>query len=115
MEEFILLFRGGEIPLTERSPEAIQKNMMKWNAWMERLTREGKMKAGQPLEPRGKLVSGKAARVIDGPFAEGKEVIGGYILLKVKDMAEALEVSKSCPILEYDGAVEIRPVQKMEA
>lgn len=115
MEEFIYLFRGGEAPPSERSPEAMQKQMLKWNAWMEKLTREGKMKAGQPLAPNGKMVSGKAAKVTDGPFAEGKEVIGGYILLRVQNMAEAIETSKSCPILEYDGEVEIRPVQKMDA
>jgi len=51
--------------------------------------------------------------VTDGPYAESKDVIGGYTLIEAKDLAEAVELSKGCPILERDGAVEVRPVMKL--
>ncbi len=52
--------------------------------------------------------------ITDGPFAEGKEVIGGFSIIKAKDLAEASEIAKGCPIFEFpDGRVEVRPVQPM--
>jgi hypothetical protein len=57
------------------------------------------------------LVSGKKGQtVIDGPFVESKEAIGGYFLLHVKDEAEAIEIAKQCPGLDHGVEVEVRPV-----
>jgi len=79
--------------------------------WFERLREEGKLRAGQPLERQGKIVSGKKGRTVaDGPFAESKEAIGGYFLLQVADLDEAVEIAQQCPILEYGSTVEVRPV-----
>ena len=58
----------------------------------------------------GKLVKGKQRTITDGPYAESKDVIGGYTLIEAKDLAEAAELSKGCPILEGGGVVEVRPV-----
>jgi hypothetical protein len=84
--------------------------MGQWNEWLERLTAQGKVKAAQPLERDGKIVSGKGRTVADGPFAESKEAIGGYFLLQLDDFNEALEIAKECPALEYGVTVEVRPV-----
>ena len=79
--------------------------------WFKRLTDQGKVIAGNPLEQDGKIVSGKNGRVVsDGPFAESKETIGGYFLLKVDFMDEALAIAKECPGLPYGIRVEVRPV-----
>src|SRR3954466_804096 len=108
--EFILLFRGTEWD-KGLSPEEIQKVMSQFMGWFERLGQEGKLRAGQPLERQGKIVSGKKGRTVaDGPFAESKEAIGGYFLLQVADLDEAVEIAKQCPILEYGSTVEVRPV-----
>jgi hypothetical protein len=48
-----------------------------------------------------------------GPFAEAKDVVGGYTLIEAEDLSEAVELSKSCPIFEVEGAVEVRPVMKL--
>nr|MDQ3623431.1 YciI family protein [Verrucomicrobiota bacterium] len=48
--------------------------------------------------------------VVDGPFAESKEAIGGYFLLTVADEDEAVAVARQCPLLEHGGVVEVRPV-----
>ena len=106
----MLLFRGTQWD-KDLSPEEIQKMVTQWYAWFERLTQEGKCKAGHPLEREGKIVSGRTGRTVaDGPFAESKEAIGGYFLLQVEDLDEALEIAKQCPGLDYGIDVEVRPV-----
>lgn len=111
MTEFVFLYKGGE---TGRSPEQYQQMMQKWMAWFKDLGEKGHVKdVGQPLERAGKRVQGKAKKVTDGPFAEAKDVVGGYSLILAKDLDEAVELSKGCPIFEVDGEVEVRPVMKM--
>ena len=106
----MLLFRGTQWD-KDLSPEEIQRMVTQWYAWFERLTQEGKCKAGHPLEREGKIVSGRTGRTVaDGPFAESKEAIGGYFLLQVEDLDEALEIAKQCPGLDYGIDVEVRPV-----
>jgi hypothetical protein len=108
--EYLLLFRGSQWD-KGLSPEEPQKVLSQFMGWFEKLNQEGKLKAGQPLEREGKIVSGKNGRsVADGPFAESKETIGGYFLLKVADMDEAVAIAKQCPTLAYGTIVEVRPV-----
>lgn len=108
--QYLLLFRGTHWD-KGLSPEEIQKVAGEFMAWFERLIREGKAKTGQPLEHEGRVVSGKKGRTVaDGPFAESKEAIGGYFLLEVNDINEAVEIAKQCPTLHYGSTVEVRPV-----
>jgi hypothetical protein len=106
---YMLLFRGTELRKS-LSPEEMQKVSEDWMAWFKRLTEQGKAVAGNPLEREGKIVSGKNRVVSDGPFAESKEAIGGYFLLDVATMNEALAIAKECPGLPYGIRVEVRPV-----
>jgi len=111
MTEFIYLYRGGESP---KSPAEGQETMQKWMAWMKELGEKGNLKAvGSPLEKTGKLVSGKSKVVSDGPFAEAKDLIGGFTLVTAKDIDEAVALSKGCPIFLVGGAVEVRPILQM--
>ena len=111
MSQFIYLYRGGE---REASPERMQQVMQKWMSWMKELTDKGHMKdPGQPLERAGKLVKGKQKVVTDGPFAEAKDVVGGYTVVEARDLDQAVQLSKGCPIFETDGTVEVRPVMTM--
>jgi hypothetical protein len=85
--------------------------MSQWKTWFDRLSEQGKLKGGQPLEREGKTVSGKKGRVVaDGPFVEAKEAIGGYFLLQVDTMDEAVAIAKDCPGLDHGAIVEVRPV-----
>jgi hypothetical protein len=72
---------------------------------------------GLPLRDEGKLISGKKGRTVaDGPFAESKETIAGYFHLRVANEAEAIQIARQCPGLEYDGCVvEVRPVGEQNA
>jgi hypothetical protein len=111
MSEYVFLYRGGE---NGRSPERAQQMMQKWMAWLKDLNQKGHVKdQGQPLERSGKLVKGSQKTVTDGPFAEAKDVVGGYTLIHARDLDQAVELSKGCPIFEVEGAVEVRPVMKM--
>lgn len=111
MSEFTFMFRGRE---TSASPNQMQKTMEKWFAWFKELGANGHLRdPGHPLEHAGAVVKGKQREVTDGPYAEAKDVIGGYVVITAKDLAEAVELSKGCPILDVDGSVEIRPIQKL--
>jgi len=57
------------------------------------------------------VVKGKQKAVTDGPFAEAKDVVGGFTLIQARDLEQAAELSKGCPILEIGGSVEVRPIQ----
>jgi len=107
---YMLIFRGTDWQ-KNLSPEEMQQISDKWMAWFKGLMEAGKVTAGNPLEPEGKVVSGKGGRVVsDGPFAESKETIGGYFLLKVNTMDEAVAIAKDCPGLPYGARVEVRQV-----
>jgi hypothetical protein len=86
--------------------------MEQWVAWFKDLSAKGHIKdPGHPLEATGKVVKGQQKIVNDGPYAEAKDVVGGYIVVEAQNLAHAAELSKGCPILEVGGSVEIRPVQ----
>lgn len=111
MSEFTYLFRGGAAP---GSPEHTQQRMQKWMTWMKELGQNGQLKdPGHPLEPHGKVVKGTQKNVTDGPYAETKDVVGGYIVIEAKDLDQAAEIAKGCPIFEAGGLVEIRQVMKL--
>jgi len=109
---FMLLFRGTDWD-RGLSAEEIQQTMSRWTSWFDRLTDEGKAKIGQPLNNDGKIVSGKkGVVVVDGPFAESKEAVAGYILLRVTDLDEATQIAKECPGLDYGISIEVRPISE---
>lgn len=109
MSDFTFLYRGSD---ANASPEQMQKTMEKWRAWFKQLGEQGHLKdIGHPLESSGKVVRGKQKSVTDGPFAEAKDVVGGFTLIQARDLEQATELSKSCPILEVGGSVEVRPIQ----
>jgi hypothetical protein len=108
--EFMLLFRG---PHWDKglSPEELQQVMNQVMAWFEGLKQLGKVKAGQPLSDVGKTISGKKGRTVsDGPFAESKEAVGGYLLLEADSLDEVVAIVKQSPALDYGVIIEIRPV-----
>jgi hypothetical protein len=106
---YMLLFRGNDW-LKNLSSEQKQEVTNQWMGWFKRLMDEGKAVAGNPLEREGKIVSGKNRVVSDGPFAESKEAVGGYFLLDVASMDEAVAIAQECPGLPYGARVEVRPV-----
>lgn len=113
MSKYMYLFRGGDAERASSSPEEMQAHMEKWKTWMGRLASEEKLVDGLPLSREGKTVVGKSAVVHDGPFAEGKEIVGGYLIVNAETVDDAVEISKGCPIFEHDGTVEVREIMNM--
>jgi hypothetical protein len=109
---YLLIFRDVSPDVYQTiSPDERQKLMQQWNAWYDGLAAEGKVQHGHPLEPQGRVVSGaRGERVVDGPFAEAKEAIGGYFLLTVADIDEATEIAQRCPSLRLGMTVEVRAI-----
>jgi hypothetical protein len=107
---YMLLYRSDE--WYKRLSHAELRKLMNQNkTWIERLTAQGKAKPGRALERRGAIVSGSNERfVTDGPFAESKEAIGGYLVLDVETMDEAIAIAQSSPGLACGGSIEVRPV-----
>jgi len=112
MNEFVFLYRGG-MDSAQASPEQMEAQMKRWQGWFEQLTKEGQLKDwGAPLQREGKTVASGGV-ITDGPYSEGKEVIGGFSIIKAKDISEAAQIAKGCPVFQAGGSVEVRPVQAM--
>jgi hypothetical protein len=111
MSEFLFLYRGGS---ERESPAEMQQQMQRWRTWMSELRERGHLKEqGSPLDrSSGRVVTGKAKTVTDGPYPE-KDIIGGYTLIEAKDLDQAAALAKGCPIFLYDGTVEVRAVMPM--
>ena len=86
--------------------------MSQWTAWYDRLIDQGKIISAHPLLDEGKIVTWKKGQTVaEGPFAESKEAIGGYFLLQIVDLEEALEIAKECPNLKYRMTVEVKNIE----
>jgi|SRR5687768_7621576 len=109
---FLLLFRNAGPETHEHLSPSEREDMTKqWNAWYAGLAAEGKVQHGRPLGLNGRVVSGPRGQLVtDGPYAETKEVVGGYFFLTVADLDEATQIAKMCPGLPLGLTVEVRPV-----
>jgi hypothetical protein len=107
-----LLFRNGGLDahahLTAAEREALTA---RYNTWVERLAAERILEQGKPLALEGRVVAGpQGERVTDGPYAEAKEVVAGYVMVRAASLDAATELAKGCPGLAIGLTVEVRPL-----
>lgn len=112
MEKFILLFRGGNTHISTANTQAAMDIIQTWNDWMQGLAEKGILTGGDALQVSGMNVKSTKKVVSEGPYAVGNELVGGYLIVNAKDINDAVEISKGCPILNEDGSVEVRQIQK---
>jgi hypothetical protein len=117
MAKYAILIYGDETAGADMSPEEMKQVLDGWWAYEGELQKqEGLRLAGEALQPTGTATSvrfqGGKQTVTDGPFAETKEQLGGFYLLDVKDLDEALEWAKKIP--QREGTVEVRPIQEFD-
>jgi hypothetical protein len=112
---YMLLIYGDETTLGQGSEAEQQAGMEKWNAYTESLRSAGAMQAGEALQPTATATTVRAnggeTLVTDGPFAETKEQLGGYYLLDVANLDEAIKWAEKCPGAA-SGSIELRPVME---
>jgi hypothetical protein len=117
MAQFVLLLHEGPNDNDGMSPEEIQRMIQEYGSWMESMGAAGRVVAGQKLtDEGGRSLRGWGSEfsVTDGPWAEAKEVIGGFFQIKAADYDEAVALSRSCPHLKYRGRIELRRVDLVD-
>jgi hypothetical protein len=110
MPKYMLILHNVPNNLKDLSPEQMQRKVGKYQAWIDKIRSSGRHVSSEKLgEEGGKLLGLRDGRltVVDGPYAETKEVVGGYFLFRAANYEEAIELSRDCPFLE-DGRIEIR-------
>ncbi len=114
MKEFMMLFRNEKMESGERpSAEQMQAVMKQWQTWIKGIADKGQYSSTKRLLSEGKTL--KPGNVIsDGPYAEVKEVVGGYLIVKAGSLDEAVELAKACPNIMYGGSVEVRSVMSID-
>jgi len=110
MKEFALIFRLNKESDAKPSPEQIQERMN----WLGSIAAQNKLAdKGNTLSP----VSAKTVKannvVTDGPYAEIKEFISGYLIVKTETIEEAVELAKANPIFKLGGSIEVREIVKL--
>ena len=109
--EYLVISRGQWDE--DKSPERIQQAIDDFYDWRDRLVAEGRMKSGQRLARPAKLVSRQG--VTDGPFAEAKEIIGGYWFFVAGSLDEAAALAAQNPCLACGLSYEVRPIENERA
>lgn len=117
MAQYMILLHEKAGDFAELSAEDIQQIINEYVAWSNSLAEQGKMVGGEKLKDEGGknlTMQNGSLRVTDGPFAESKEVIGGYFTISADDYDEAVQLSATCPHLKYGGRIELREVEPTE-
>jgi hypothetical protein len=111
--QYMLLIYGEESAWANLTPDQLSQEMGAYFAYTEELQKAGVAVAGHELQPvaTAKTVSvgGGKQKVVDGPFAETKETLGGYYLIECETQDDALAWAAKCPGARY-GRIEVRPV-----
>lgn len=110
MKEFMMLFHS-ETTATDHapSPEQMQAMVADWQDWIGGIAAQGKFVKSDALTPNGRTIDAKGL-VTDGPYAEVKEMIGGYLIAQTDSLEDAIKLADGCPTLSYGGKVEIREI-----
>lgn len=117
MNQYLLILRADPAVFRALSPQQTQQTIAKYRDWRLRMESAGRVAGGQKLEdatgrvlvkggPQGEL------RITDGPFAESKELIGGYFLVNAASYDDAVDLCRDCPHVDF-GAIEVRRIDRI--
>ncbi len=109
MAKFLFLLKGGKYQ--NYSEAEMQKIVREFMDWSDELRRDGIYYDSAPLKRDGRVVTNQSGKIVDGPFAETKEAVGGFFMIEAPDYERATALSSKCPHLKYHGIVEIREVE----
>jgi len=116
MAEFLYLYRGSERVTAGMSPQQMQDYLQRFVGWIGSLGERGRMSTTTcaPLEPTGKTLTGSKAVVTEGPYAEAKDLVGGFTVITAQDLDAAVVLARESPFLAIGGSVEIRPLRSRQ-
>ena len=113
MKEFVMIYRNEAMPEAKYSPDEMQNILKQWENWIGGIAAQGKLaNQGNRLGAEGNTIK-QGNVVTNGPYAEIKEFVGGYSIIKADSLDEATEIAKGCPILHVGGSVEVRYIIQM--
>ncbi len=93
------------------SPDQRRQSLDRWNAWVDRMGAPGKLQVANPLESKVRMVSGRRGeQVVDGPYAEAKELVAGFFLFTDTTLDEVTALARECPNIPFGMTVEIREI-----
>lgn len=116
MAQYMLLLHEDPSGFAQATPEEIQSVIGEYVAWREKLASEKRLVGGEKLKDEGGrhlVMRDSAVVVTDGPFAEAKEVLGGFFMIEASSYDQAVEIAKTCPHLKYHGRIELREVDSV--
>ena len=109
MAKFLFVYRSNKDTFDTVPPDELRRFHQKWQTWLaEGLQKGWMLDASTALKTEGRVVNAKNV-VTDGSFAEGMDVVRGYVNLQADTIDTAAELAKGCPILLHGGMVEVRP------
>lgn len=107
---YMLMIFANEETMGQMTPEAMSANMSAWWKYTNDMQEAGKYVVGDALQPTATATTVRSDAVIDGPYAETKEQLGGYYIVEAADLDEAINWAKRMPHMAQGGATEVRPV-----
>lgn len=116
MPKFMLILADNPSSFQDVPPAMIQEIVGKYIAWTQKIKNDGVCLAGEKLcDEGGRRIKtqGQKPVVADGPFAESKEVLGGYYVIKAKDYDEAVKVALTCPHVQYGAYLDVRQIDEV--
>jgi hypothetical protein len=116
MAEFLYLYRGSERVTAGMSPQQMQEYLQRFAGWIGSLGERKLLSSTScaPLDPSGKTLSGPKAVVTEGPYAEAKDLVGGFSVISAQDLDAAVVLARECPFLGVGGTVEVRQLRSRQ-
>lgn len=108
MTQYMLLLRGGGDYWATRTPDELREAYQKYYDWSSKLARENSSRDSNELKPDGRVMRRTDQGIVDGPYAETKEGVGGYFIIEAAGYDQAVEIARGCPIFHHNGFVEVR-------
>ena len=115
MSRFALLLRGGDEEIRGYSPEQYQDLLQKYLSWTDHLRATGKYLAGEPLQNDGRMLRPNGQAIVEGPYTETKEAVGGFFVIAAGDYDEAVRIARGCPRLTHGGSLEVRAIDEIHS
>lgn len=114
MAQYLLLLHEVPLDFGSMSPDQMQAVIQKYQSWSAKMRESGRLVDGKKLKDDGGRVLRKQDSnfVVDGPFSEAKEAVGGFFLIEAANYDEALEICQGCPHLDY-GRIEVREIDEV--